>query len=62
MSTPLNAVFKKDKETKGTVRFEETPPEGSAPIVGSLYVKKHALQQMGNPDELIVTINPAKAA
>ena len=29
-----------EKETKNSVRYKELPPEGQAPIVGSLYVQK----------------------
>ncbi|WP_170310654.1 hypothetical protein [Leucothrix arctica] len=29
-----------EKETKNSVRYKEVPEEGTAPIVGSLYVQK----------------------
>lgn len=32
--------FEVEKETKNSVRYKELPPEGQAPIVGSLYVQK----------------------
>lgn len=32
--------FEFEKETKNSVRFKEVPDQGSAPIVGSLYVQK----------------------
>ncbi|MEP4484217.1 MAG: hypothetical protein ABJ013_01200 [Halioglobus sp.] len=32
--------FVVEKETKNSVRYKELPPEGEAPIVGSLYVQK----------------------
>jgi hypothetical protein len=32
--------FEYEKETKNSVRYKEVPDEGSAPIVGSLYVQK----------------------
>ena len=32
--------FEIEKETKNSVRYKETPAEGTAPIVGSLYVQK----------------------
>ena len=32
--------FEYEKETKNSVRFKEVPEEGTAPIVGSLYVQK----------------------
>ena len=32
--------FEFEKETKNSVRYKEIPAEGSAPIVGTLYVQK----------------------
>ncbi len=32
--------FEYEKETKNSVRYKEVPEEGTAPIVGSLYVQK----------------------
>lgn len=32
--------FEYEKETKNSVRFKEVPDEGTAPIVGTLYVQK----------------------
>ncbi|MGB3620403.1 MAG: hypothetical protein WBA20_03580 [Ketobacter sp.] len=32
--------FEYEKETKNSVRFKEIPDEGTAPIVGTLYVQK----------------------
>ena len=34
------AKFELEKETKNSVRYKEVPDEGTAPIVGSLYVQK----------------------
>jgi len=33
-------VFEYEKETKNSVRYKEVPDEGTAAIVGSLYVQK----------------------
>ena len=33
-------TFEYEKETKNSVRYQEKPAEGEAPIVGSLYVQK----------------------
>jgi hypothetical protein len=33
-------TFEYEKETKNSVRYKEVPDEGSAPILGSLYVQK----------------------
>jgi hypothetical protein len=32
--------FEYEKETKNSVRYKEVPDEGTAPIVGTLYVQK----------------------
>ena len=32
--------FEYEKETKNSVRYKENPDEGTAPIVGTLYVQK----------------------
>ena len=32
--------FKKEKETKNTVRFQEVLEEGKPPIIGTLYLQK----------------------
>ena len=32
--------FELEKETKNSIRYKEVPDEGTAPIVGSLYVQK----------------------
>ncbi|MDN3638740.1 hypothetical protein QWY82_07965 [Simiduia curdlanivorans] len=32
--------FEIEKETKNSVRYKEVPAEGTAPIIGSLYVQK----------------------
>jgi len=39
MST-VSLVFNYEKETKNSVRYQEQPEPGKAPIVGSLYVQK----------------------
>ncbi len=32
--------FEYEKETKNSIRYKEVPEEGTAPIVGSLYIQK----------------------
>ncbi|HEY4026519.1 MAG TPA: hypothetical protein VGO86_08805 [Candidatus Dormibacteraeota bacterium] len=54
---PLVLEFRRERETKGTWRYqEEERPDGEA--VGSLYVKKAALGE-NPPDRLRVTIESA---
>ncbi|WP_298944011.1 hypothetical protein [uncultured Psychromonas sp.] len=45
--------FEIEKETKNSVRYKEVPEEGTAPIVGSLYVQKWFA---GNSKNIQVTI------
>lgn len=33
-------MFEYEKETKNSVRYKEIPEEGSAPIMGTVYVQK----------------------
>jgi hypothetical protein len=34
--------FVKEKETKNTVKYEEKPPVGQPPVMGTLYLQKWA--------------------
>ncbi|WED27270.1 hypothetical protein L3V77_03270 [Vibrio sp. DW001] len=46
--------FEYEKETKNSVRYKEVPEEGTAPILGSLYVQKWFA---GNSKSLEITID-----
>jgi len=39
MST-TTVAFEYEKETKNSVRYQEVPEEGKAPVMGTLYVQK----------------------
>ena len=55
----ITIQFSRERETKNTVRYTEEIPANDAdatPVVGTLYVSKRALQKLGNPDRLTVTI------
>jgi hypothetical protein len=54
--------FERERETRNTVRFHELAGEDAEPLVGSLYVRKEALAQLGDPDELTVTVHAEHAA
>lgn len=45
-------TFKKEKETKNTVRYQEQSDPGKPQIVGTLYIQKW----VGSPDSIKVTI------
>ncbi len=46
--------MKFEKETKNSLRFQEVEEKGQAPRIGTLYVKKYAVD--GRPAELTVTV------
>ena len=46
--------FEYEKETKNSVRYKEVPDQGTAPIIGSLYVQKWFA---GNSKSLELTID-----
>ena len=54
----LDLSFQRERETKNTVRYEEQVTD-APPVVGTLYLQKYALNQLGNPDCLRVTIDAA---
>jgi hypothetical protein len=54
--TTKSAKFAKTKETKNTIKFDEIPADGEAPIIGSLYVKKHVFGDK-IPEEIAVRID-----
>ena len=56
----LELSFQRERETKNTVRFEEKVTD-APPVVGTLYLQKYALNRLGNPDCLRVTIEAAAA-
>ena len=46
--------FKKEKDTKITVRFMEEPEDGQPPVVGTLYIQKWFVKER---DQVEVTID-----
>jgi hypothetical protein len=54
----LDLSFQRERETKNTVRYEEQVTD-APPIVGTLYLQKYALNRLGNPDCVRVTIEAA---
>ena len=53
--TQVKLRFVRERETKTTIRFAEVDPRDD-PKVGTLYVKKALLHDLGDPEELTVTI------
>lgn len=52
--------FARERETKNTVRFEELVGDGER-VIGTLYVTKAAVAQLGQPDHLDVAVTAAAA-
>ncbi len=59
----IELVFKEDRKTKRTVKFDEVLGDfawsDQDVAVGPLYVKKQALELIGDPSRIKVTIEPA---
>lgn len=45
----------REKETKNTIRFQETVADGQPPVLGSLYVPKWVC---GDEQQIEVTVRP----
>lgn len=57
----LTVTLTKEKETKNTVRFQETSIAAGEPeVVGSLYVQKWAWTRLGSPETITVTVDVAR--
>lgn len=51
----LTFTARQDKVTKGAIRFAETCDKESQAI-RTIYIRKFAVDKLGNPDEIMVTI------
>jgi len=58
---PLRVTLTRAKETKNTVRYEETTGS-EPPIVGTLYLQKWAVHRLEDPEAITVTIEVAGGA
>jgi hypothetical protein len=47
----MEILLKKDKETKGTVRYADIENH-------NLYLKKEEAAELGNPDRIMLTVEP----
>lgn len=55
----LVVTFDRERETKRTVRFAERVDDDQPEQIGTVYVQKHALAAIGNPEAITVTIEAA---
>ena len=53
------ATFELEKDTKNTVRYRETPDEGVAPGVNTIYIQKYILGKNA-PQKIKVTLEETK--
>ena len=53
------ATFELEKETKNTVRYSETPDEGVAPVVNTIYIQKYVLGKTA-PQKITVTFEASQ--
>ena len=57
---PLQVTLRRAKETKNTVRYEES--ESDQPLaIGTLYVQKWAIHRLEDPEAITVTIARSSA-
>jgi len=57
--TKIVVKMVQDKVTSGTHRYKELPDNpDDALVLVTQYIKKHAVQLLGNPGSIVVTIEP----
>jgi hypothetical protein len=49
-------TFEQEKETKNTIRYQEKVKNGEQPVIGPLYIQKHALGSDA-PKTVTVTVS-----
>jgi hypothetical protein len=49
----MKLSFNKTRETKNKVRYDEVDSD----FVGALYVSKEAIEELGDPEVIVVTID-----
>ena len=58
VATEVRVTFKRERETKNTVRYEEQVSDsGEPPMIGTLYLQKWALKRLGDPETVSVTVS-----
>ncbi len=54
----LSLTFRRERETKNTVRYEEVVSD-TPPVVGTLYLQKWALHRLGEPETIAISLTTA---
>ena len=55
----MKLTLRRAKETKNTVRYEESE-SGQPPVVGTLYLQKWAAHRLEDPETITVTVERAE--
>ena len=54
----LEVEFRRERETKNTIRFEEVESEtGDPPVIGTLYLQKWAVKRLGDPAKIRIAVD-----
>jgi len=53
----VTATMVRDKDTKNTVRYAEVA--NGTPAIGTIYLPKHSIEALGNPETVVVTVSVA---
>jgi hypothetical protein len=56
---PMQVTLRRAKETKNTVRYEESESDQPT-VVGTLYLQKWAAHRLEDPESITVTIEGAQ--
>jgi hypothetical protein len=56
MAATKSFTFTRERETKNTMRYQEDVAPGDQPAIGTLYIQKHALKDLGAAEQITVTI------
>ncbi len=57
---PLEVTLRLARETKNTLRYEETESD-EPPAIGTLYLQKFAAKRLGDPELIKVTVTAGEA-
>ena len=56
MAGRLVITLVKEKETANTIRFQEEAPDDAEPKIGTVYVRKLAAKELGDPTRIKLTV------
>lgn len=55
----ITVRFKRERETKRTMRFQELVEDDQHPAIGALYVQKPTYAELGSPETVSVQVTAA---